>query len=289
MNAITPIISEQARLWNGSAGRGWVAAEAALDQMFAGFDPLLADGIAVGRVLDVGCGTGSTTMALARRLGDPGDVTGVDHSQPMIEAARIRAEREGVAAHFIQGDAQTYAFAPTSFDAVISRFGVMFFADPVQAFANLRRATRPGGHLRFAAWRCAAENPFMIEAEAAAAPLLPGLAVREPDAPGQFAFADRDKVFSILKDSGWAAIDIQPVDVACRFAAAELENYLAFMGPVGRTLQRTDDATRLRVMDAVRPAFDSFVYGKEVRFTAACWMVNACAPRVSGLEQPAMR
>jgi SAM-dependent methyltransferase len=280
MNAITPItsdpiVSEQARLWNGSAGRGWVAAEAALDRMFAGFDPLLADGIAAGRVLDVGCGTGSTTVALARRVED---VIGVDHSAPMIEAARARAERAGVAARFVQGDAQTHAFAPAGFDTVISRFGVMFFADPVAAFANLHRAVQPGGHMRFAAWRSAAENPFMIAAEGAAAPLLPGLAARKPDEPGQFGFADRGRIFSVLKDSGWAAVDIQPVDVGCRFAATELENYLACMGPVGRALQLADDTIRLRVIDAVRPAFDTFVQGEDACFTAACWMVNARAP-----------
>ena len=261
-----------ANLWNGSAGKGWVAVEAASDRMYAPFNDLLTSNI-VGQVLDVGCGTGSTTGALARR---GADCTGIDPSAPMLAAARARMAREGAAADFIQADAQTYAFPATAYDAVISRFGVMFFADPVAAFANLRRATR--GVLRFTAWRDAAENPFMTAAEEAAQPLLPGLAVRKPGEPGPFAFAERDRIFSILKDSGWAAIEIEPIDVACHFAAAELDNYLSVMGPVGRALQQSDDETRARVMARVRPAFDAFVRDGEVRFTAACWMANARAP-----------
>jgi len=265
-----------ARVWNGGAGLGWVAAEAALDQMYAPFNDLLADRLA-GRVLDVGCGTGSTTLALAQR---GAQCVGIDPSLPMLAAARARMAREGMTADFLPADAQTYAFAPGVFDAMVSRFGVMFFADPVAAFANLRRGARPGGVLRFAAWRGIAENPFMIAAEEAARPLLPELAPRKKDEPGQFAFADRDRIFSILKDGGWAAIEIEPIDVACRFAEAELDNYLAVMGPVGRALRQADDETRARVMRNVRPAFDPFVQGEEVRFTAACWMVNARAPLV---------
>jgi len=274
-----------ARIWNGGAGLGWVAAQTALDRMFAPFDgllvnDLLADDFA-GRVLDVGCGTGSTTLALARR---GAQCVGIDPSLPMLAAARSRMAREGMAADFLPADAQTYPFAPGAFDAVVSRFGLMFFADPVAGFANLRRATRPDGRLRFAAWRRAEENPFMIAAEEAARPLLPGLAARKPGEPGQFAFAERNRIFSILKDSGWAAIEIAPVDVACRFAKAELEHYLAVMGPVGRALQQADEETRIRVMRRMRPAFDIFVQGEEVCFTAACWMVNARAPSVLAKE-----
>jgi len=265
-----------ARIWNGGAGHAWVAAQTALDQMYAPFDDLLADG-AAGRVLDVGCGTGSTMLALAER---GADVAGIDPSAPMLDAARTRMARAGRTAQLIQADAEAHAFAPGGFDAVVSRFGVMFFTDPLAAFANLHRATRPGARLRFAAWRGWTENPFQIAAEEAARPLLPGLAPRKPEEPGQFAFADRDRIFSILKDSGWAAIEIAPVDVVCRFAKTELDLYLAVMGPVGRVLQQAEDETRARVMARMRPAFDAFIEGEDVRFTAACWMVNACAPSV---------
>src|SRR6185295_17722413 len=134
---------EQAALWNGPAGRAWVEAQELLDRMFEPFEDLLVNAIRAGsgsRALDVGCGTGSTTLAVARRLGPEGRCTGIDISASMIAAARVRAEREGTSAAFICADAQRYSFAPASFDTIVSRFGVMFFEDPVQAFANLRRA-----------------------------------------------------------------------------------------------------------------------------------------------------
>jgi SAM-dependent methyltransferase len=160
---MTRIEDEQEALWNGPAGRAWVDEQEVLDRVLRPFEELLV-GAAAGRVLDVGCGTGSTTVAFARKTG--ARCVGVDISEPMLRFARARAEREGVAVEFVRADAQTYAFEPGSFDRILSRFGVMFFGDPVRAFANLRRA---GGELRFVAWRSANENPFMTTAERAAA------------------------------------------------------------------------------------------------------------------------
>lgn len=271
---------DQAALWNGPGGRAWVEAQNTLDQMFKPFEDLLAAVVSPpcgGRVLDVGCGTGSTTLAVARRLGERGHCTGVDISEPMVTAARERAEREAAPASFILADAQTHAFDPAGFDTIISRFGVMFFADSVRAFANLRRAARDSAELHFVAWRSAAENPFMTTAERAAARLLPNLPARRPDAPGQFAFADRRRIRGILEDSGWAEIDIRPIDVACTFPEKELVPYLSRLGPVGRVLQETDERTRGQIVETVRAAFDSYVRGAEVRFTTACWVVSAHA------------
>jgi SAM-dependent methyltransferase len=229
------------------------------------------------RVLDVGCGTGSTTLAVARRLGEEGTCTGVDISEPMVALARARAERERTPPSFVVADAQTHPFERASIDAIISRFGVMFFDDSVEAFANLRRAAKDGAHLRFVAWRSAAENPFMTTAERVAAPLLPSLPARRPDEPGQFAFADRDRVHRILSDSGWSAIDVQPIDVACTMPEKELAGYVTRMGPVGRVLQQADDAIRAQVVETVRAALEPYVHGVDVRFVSACWMVSARA------------
>jgi ubiquinone/menaquinone biosynthesis C-methylase UbiE len=281
---------EQTRLWNGPAGRGWVEAQELLDQMLKPFEDLLVESVSAGaggRVLDVGCGTGATTLAVARLLGAQGRCIGVDISDPMIAAARARAKRESAPASFISANAQIRAFEPASFDMIISRFGVMFFDNPVRAFANLRRAARDDGELRFISWRSAAENPFMTTAERAAAPLLANLPARRPDGPGQFAFADRRRVHAILEESGWAEIDIRPVDVACALPERELVRYLTHVGPVGVILQETDDGTRVKVTRAMRAAFDPYVRGAEVRFTAACWMVGARArsrPAGTGAE-----
>lgn len=272
--------SEQSRLWNGPAGRAWVDRQPLLDRLFAPLGTLLIESLAghsLGRVLDVGCGTGAVTLALASPSGDAGECVGIDISAPMIEAARARAEREGSRARFVCADAQAHAFAPAGFDTLVSRLGVMFFDDPVAAFANLRRAARDGAALRFLAWRAAAENPFMTTAERAAAPLLPRLPARPPGAPGQFGFADRERVESILAQAGWGAIAIRPVDLACSLPARELVPYLSRLGPVGLALEQADAATRDRVIETVRAAFEPFVQGDEVHFTAACWLAGAQA------------
>ncbi|HET8696676.1 MAG TPA: class I SAM-dependent methyltransferase [Gammaproteobacteria bacterium] len=272
---------EQLNLWNGLGGRGWVEAQGTLDRLLQPFEDSLLETAAVrvgSRVLDVGCGTGSTTLGFARRVGAAGRAVGVDISEPMLALARERAARERLPADFIRADAQVHAFEPASFDAIVSRFGVMFFDDPVGAFANLRRSARPGAELRFAAWRSAAENPFMTAAERAAAPLLPALPPRDPNGPGQFAFADRDRVRRILEESGWTQVEIGRSDPVCKLPEPDLTRYLIRVGPIGRALQEADEPTRARIMDAVRPAFAPYVHGGEVSFTAACWMVAARAP-----------
>ncbi|KIQ28196.1 SAM-dependent methyltransferase [Variovorax paradoxus] len=281
MNTTPPNSTEQAALWNGRAGRAWIDGQATLDRMFAPFEDLLADTVRTAsarRVLDVGCGTGSTTLAAARAVGARGECVGVDISQPMIAVARERAEREVSTARFVSADVQTHAFEPASFDLVISRFGVMFFDDPVAAFANLRSAASAHARLQVIAWRSAAENPYMTTAERAAAPLLPNLPVRAPGAPGQFAFAERHRVASILRESGWGDIDIQPIDVECAYPEKDLVGYFTRLGTVGQVLEDADEATRREAIGTMRAAFDPFVHGDEVRFTAACWAIGAKAP-----------
>ncbi len=272
--------AEQIALWNDTAGRAWVETQETLDAVLAPFERLLVEAVAASkarRVLDVGCGTGSTTLAIARHIGPNGSAAGVDISEPMIALAKQRAEREKAPPRFICADAQTHAFEPASFDLITSRFGVMFFDDPTRAFQNLRCATANGGRLEVIAWRSAADNPFMTTAERAAAPFLPQLPPRKPDEPGQFAFADRDRVHAILEKSGWSDIDIQPLDVTCTVPERELETYFTRLGPLGRVLPQLDERERARVIKTVRAAFDPFVHGTEVRFTAACWRVAARA------------
>jgi len=278
MDAVHDTDNRQAAHWNGRAGRAWAEAQEMLDRVLQPFEDLLVEAVCAAsrhRVLDVGCGAGATTRAVARRLGAQGHCVGIDISEPMIAAARSRAQPEGSPASFVRADAQTHAFQPASFDMIISRFGVMFFEDPVAAFANLHRAATDDAELRFIAWRSAAENPFTTTAERAAAPLLPGIPARRPDAPGQFFLADRHRVSSILEASGWAEIDISPIDVACTLPETELVGYITRLGPLGLVLQEADERTRAQVIETVRTAFDSYVHGTEVRFTAACWMVGA--------------
>ena len=275
--------TDQQALWNGVAGRAWVDTQKTLDRMFEPFERMLVEAVAAAgrrRILDVGCGTGGTTLAVARRLGTDGACTGIDISAPMIAAARRRADDEGLPVRFVCGNAQDHAFDAAGLDMIVSRFGVMFFDDPVAAFANLRRAVADEADLCCIAWRSAAENPFMTTAERAAAPLLPDLPPRRAGAAGQFAFADRARVHGILDESGWSAIDVTPIDVECRMPEKDLIGYVTRLGPVGQALHDADETTRARVGDTVRAAFDLYVEGADVRFTAACWRIGARAGRV---------
>jgi ubiquinone/menaquinone biosynthesis C-methylase UbiE len=271
---------EMAALWNGASGKAWVDEQVLLDQTFERIEAMLAGEVEASgarSVLDVGCGAGATSLAVARRLGDRGHVTGIDISEPLLAVARERARKWDSNIGFIRGDAQTHAFEPATFDLMISRFGVMFFDDPVAAFANLRRAASPGGGMRLVAFRSVAENEFMTTAERAAAPLLPKLPARRPNAPGQFAFADRDRVQQLLLDSGWTQVQLAPIDVPCAFPAADLERYITRLGPVGQALRDANEPARQRVLREVRAAFEPFVHGSQVQFIAACWMITARA------------
>jgi len=276
--AIQSRSDEQSKLWNGSAGCAWVEAQAMLDGTLQPFEDLLVEAVSASgarRVLDVGCGTGSTTRAIARVLGATGRSVGIDISEQMIDAARMLAGQDRTQPQFICADAQTHAFEPASFDLIMSRFGTMFFTDPVAAFANLRRAGGADATLCSIVWRSPEENPFMTTAERAAAALLPNLQPRRADAPGQFGLADARRVRAILDESGWTDIDIHPIDLVCTLPESELTSYGTRFGPVGVALREADPQTRAQVASAVRSAFDPYVQGDEVRFTASCWLVGA--------------
>lgn len=270
---------DQIALWNEASGRSWVELQGVLDRLLAPFGTLVVNEAFPGkggRVLDVGCGAGATTLTMAKRLGPTGRCVGVDISGPLLTAATASATAELIGtATFIQADAQTYAFEPDSFDAVISRFGVMFFDDSEAAFTNIRRAVTNTGKLAFVAWRSPAENPFMTTARRAAEPLLPNLPTPDPTAPGQFAFADGERVRRILERSGWNDIAVSPVDVEGVIAERDLLAYVTKLGPVGVALREADDATRARVTQVVHEAFGSYIQNGMARFTMACWLVKA--------------
>lgn len=274
--------NEQAVLWNGSAGQAWVETQEVLDQAFQPFADLLLDHVIAAsqrraQVLDVGCGSGTTTLAFARALGAQVVCTGVDISAPLIRLARARAEREGLPVEFIEADAQSHPLAAGRYDFLVSRFGIMFFADPETAFANLRRAAVRGARLLALAWRHPDENPFMTTAERAAG-LLPVVPPRARDAPGQFAFADRQRVADLLSRAGWQDVALVPIDTRCGFPAAALDDWLTRLGPVGRVFANLNAAAHAELLATLRPAFNQYVQGDRVIFDAACWQISARAP-----------
>ncbi|RED17235.1 class I SAM-dependent methyltransferase [Parasphingopyxis lamellibrachiae] len=270
--------------WNGAVGQTWVDQQVLLDRIFEPIEKKLTEEVAAHgpeRLFDIGCGGGATTLALARRLGPGARCTGVDISAPLIAAARERAGREGLDTKFLCANAQDHHFSGNDADAIVSRFGIMFFADPVAAFLNLRRAMRPGGRLTLIAWRSPDQNPFMTEAVQAAAPLIDLPAFR-PNKSGQFGFAEAPYVRGILDATGWTAPHLEPVDFYCAFPAAQLDTYVSEMGPLGAALKGAGKDEREKMLAAVRPAFDRYIVGETVNFTAACWVITARAPSASG-------
>ncbi len=231
-----------------------------------------------GSVLDIGCGAGSTSLAVASRLGPNGRCLGVDISEPMLKAARKRPGLETLPLEFALADAQTHDFSPEQFDRLISRFGVMFFPDPVEAFLNLRGACKPQGTLRFLAWRAPEENPFMTEAQRAAQPLVPEMAPAKSGSVGQFAFADGEYVTQILKESEWEQIQVNPLDLTLTLPVSALESFVTRLGPLGLVFEQLEEARKAPIVEVVKTAFEPYIQNDQLHFRAACWMVDACNP-----------
>lgn len=276
--------SEQVAYWNDQAGLKWVALQSDLDAQLEpiGFSTMDRLALAQGeRVLDVGCGAGATSLAIASRVA-PGDVTGVDISQPLLTRARERAA--GVEnLRFVEADAQTMAPLAPGVDAVFSRFGVMFFDDPLAAFKNLLACLRPGGRLGFACWQQMGENPWATVPLEAALPFL----TAPPDppvagAPGPFAFADGARTRLILEAAGFSDVDVAPVDTELVLGGSpDVERAVHLssqIGPLGRALSGLDDETRAKARAAVRDAFTPHVKPRGVTLPAAIWIVTAKRP-----------
>jgi SAM-dependent methyltransferase len=217
-----------------------------------------------------------TSFALAERVGLSGAVLGVDISEVMLAVARQRAPAPGSASPSISlADAQTDDLGEAAFDGVFSRFGVMFFSDPVAAFANIRRALKPSGRLVFVCWRSIDENLWMRVPMDAAIPHLPPLPFSDPMAPGPFGFVDPARVRGILTAAGFASVQIAPFD-AC-IGSGDLDATLALtlrVGPLARALRENPDHV-LAALDVVRAALAAYVTLEGVLMPAAVWIVGA--------------
>ena len=279
--------TDQAERWNsGEDMAHWIDNQARYDRMNEPFTALILQAAALrpgGHVLDVGCGCGGTTLAAARLIA-PGQAVGIDLSGPMLARARANAEAAGLGnVMFQQGDAQVHPLEPARFDAVISRFGTMFFADPVAAFINIRSAARPGGRLVFVCWQPLAANQWLLVPGAALAEHVPPPAgFGSGDGPGMFAFADPDRVRPILTAAGWRDIEITSehrsilvggggsVDDAVRFLRT---------GSMGRMMLTGADAdTADRAVASVRAALAPYADAEGVHLDAGVWLVQAVAP-----------
>jgi SAM-dependent methyltransferase len=277
------LAADQAAFWNGPGGQGWLAAYARIERSIAPFSEVVLAAAAAQPgecAIDVGCGTGGTTAALARAVGaagpSAGHVLGVDISRPLIEAARAQNVAN---ATFMVGDATVQPFDAQSVDLVFSRFGVMFFADPVAAFRNLRRALKPGGRLVFLCWRTPAENPWGLVPVRAAQPFLPPIPRPGPEDPGQYSFGDRARVERILGEAGFGAPRFEPVDrpVWMGSSVAEVVEGSGRFGPLARAFADATPAARAQAQAAIAKALEPHASADGVALPGACWLVRATA------------
>ena len=275
--------AEQIRYWNEVSAPKWIRFQQAIDEQIGPLGRIAMDQAEIGvgeRALDVGCGCGHTTLELARRVGPSGLVVGLDVSAPMLTEAKRRTREEGVSnARFWNADAQTHRFSPAEFDVVYSRFGVMFFADPVRAFANLREALRPGGRFAFVCWQSLGRNPWMAVPMGAAAREIPFPPPSGPQAPGPFAFADPDRVRSMLTDAGFAGVAIdgreETLSIGGRGGVDAAVEFLVQMGPTGSALREAGPSGESRVRAAVKEAITPFSAAQGVKMASAAWIVRA--------------
>ncbi len=275
--------ADQLAYWNGPAGQRWAERQQAQDILLGPVAELLIDraGPAIGeRIIDVGCGSGATTIAFAQKLGTSGHVLGIDISGPMLARARASAPKD-LPVEFVLADATVYPFEPASFDLLASRFGVMFFADPALSFANMRKALRASGRLAFACWREPRENPFFMAPLQAAYKHVPKLPQQGPDDPGPFAFASEARVRRILDAAGFTRIEMEACPLSLDAAIGRgLDGAVqgAFeIGPVSRALDGQPEELRKAAAASIREALTPFAKGDAVLLPASIWIVTARA------------
>jgi SAM-dependent methyltransferase len=275
--------ADQIAYWNGANGQRWTDRQAEQDVLLAPVSRTLIDRAAAkagDRVIDVGCGCGSTSIAFAEKVAPEGFVLGVDISGPMLSRARQLAPK-GLPVDFVQADATVYPFDPQSFDLVVSRFGVMFFAEPAISFANLRQALRPSGRMTFACWREPRENPWMMAPLQAVYQHVPKLPPQGPEDPGPFAFASEERVHRILGEAGYKGIGMEPVDLSFdisigRGLEAAVQSALQ-IGPSSRALDGHPPEVRAAAAESVRELLTPFVRGDAVPLAGSIWIVTARA------------
>jgi len=275
--------ADQIEFWNVVQGDKWVRLMDRIDAMLGPFGAEALRSLAPEpgeHVLEIGCGFGSDTLKLAAAVGPDGRVVGLDISRPMIAQARARAPAN---VEIVEADAQVHDIGADAFDALFSRFGVMFFEHPEAAFANMRQAMKPGGRMAFAAWRSRRENPWIMELAMVARefvelPPRPG-----PEEPGQFSFEDETRVRRILEGAGWSDVTIEPYSPELEIgnSVADAIDFLSQMGPTAQPLAEADEATREKVLAAAREAYARFAPSPDrpPKLGFGAWIVTARSPR----------
>lgn len=271
--------TEMAAAWNGADGAEWVREAKRFDRAIAPYGEHLMRGAAItptDRVLDIGCGNGASTRTAARAASS-GSALGADLSEPMLALARATAEAEGLTnVTFEHADAQVHSFAAGVHDVTISRFGSMFFADPVAGFTNICRSMKPGGRLALVVWQDLGSNDWfrMLRTSFSLGRDLP---VPPPNAPGPAGLADTDHTRSILERSGFGGVTFDAL-VEPFWVGSDVEDALGFArssGPARGLLADVGDDDRARAFDALAGALAGHLGPDGVAVGSAAWLVVA--------------
>ena len=277
--------AEQIEYWNGDAGKRWAQEDDTMARLLRPVSEALLDHAQIAgcrKALDIGCGGGSQSLMLAQRLGAGATVLGVDISAPMLQVAQAKAAEpahDSANLTFLQTDAATHAFDANAFDLVFSRFGVMFFDDPVGAFSNIRKALSSQARLAFCCWQPLKDNAWTRIPLQAALQHLPAPQAADPQAPGPFAFADPHRVQNILQSSGFKDIVVESFTMDMRFSEAptlqQSVRELAMIGPVSRLLTGQDAAVMERVFSTMEEALAPHYQDGVLSLPGAIWFVTA--------------
>ena len=275
------INADQLAFWNGPGGHTWVARQEHTDITLAPVTEALlafATPHTGERVLDIGCGCGATTLEFARAVGPAGRVAALDISGPMLAEGQARAKTAGIA-NIAWRQADPAMAALDAYDLLTSAFGVMFFGDPVGAFANMRGAATPGARMAFVCWRALAENPWMEVPMNAVSRHLPPRPKAVPNAPGMFAFADPERVSEVLTAAGWAAPRLEKLDLDLDIAAGrgleEAVDQSTKIGAVNSWLRNQPTDVVSAAIASVRAALAAHLDGASVRLPGAMWLVSS--------------
>ncbi|WP_426164351.1 class I SAM-dependent methyltransferase [Sandarakinorhabdus sp. DWP1-3-1] len=277
--------AEQVEYWNGKVGETWVRMQ---ERMDLALTPVTATLLSLAapqpgeHALDVGCGSGETTLALANAVGDDGLTIGIDISEPLLARARERAEELLSEADFRNADAATFDDEVDGFDLIVSRFGVMFFADPVAGFGNLLRLACPGARLCFACWQPPSENIWATLPLQLLADVLPPQPPADPHAPGPFAFADPEHTGAILADAGWQDIAFHAMPFAMVIGTgddpvAAAVQFALRIGPAARAVREAGPQVEAIAKERLAAAYAGYLAEGEVALPAAIWLVSARA------------
>ena len=275
----------EAEIWAGHMGREWALHAEALDRQLANVGEVALTALSAlpgEHVLDLGCGSGATTAALSAAVGPSGLVTGVDISPDQVAAAKARPGNER--ARLLVADAQNHSFEQGSFDALFSRFGCMFFGDPPAAYANLRRALKPGARAVLTAWCPVSQNPWAALPAGAAAEVLGPADPPAPGVPGPFAWATPEVFRPILEGAGFTGLEYREVPVTMQIGESgdgdPVRRAVAMMlriGPAARRLKGMPEAARDQVATRLAPALEPYVSDGWVRLPGLIWVITARA------------